>query len=170
MSSLELALRGDWLRWRGLETGLTGRALRTLLGPNLIEEPREPARLSLQLVTRQVFYRETAPTEVIAWFEGDSDQLLLIQLDEPPSLATLDDIQSAWGQADRSGPARGIILGAMATEYVYLSHGIVFTIAETYDDPPSFAPRIARVHLFEPTDLQGFLVRLGGGDRNYGPG
>lgn len=170
MSSLELALRGDWLRWSGLEAGLTGQALRTLLGPNTVEEPREPARLSLQLVSRQIYYRETAPQEIIAWFEGDSDQLLMIQLDEPPSLASLDDIQSTWGQADRVGPARAIVFGAIATEYVYLSRGIVFIIAVSYDDPPSFAPRIARVQLFAPTDLQGFLVRLGGGDRNIGPG
>ncbi|PMP75793.1 MAG: hypothetical protein C0183_19340 [Roseiflexus castenholzii] len=40
---------------------------------------------------------------------------------------------------------------------------------DTLINDRSFAPRIARVRLFVPTDLQGFLVRLGGGDRNYGP-
>lgn len=38
---------------------------------------------------------------------------------------------------------------------------------DTLINDRSFAPRIARVRLFVPTDLQGFLVRLGGGDRNY---
>ncbi|MBO9343572.1 MAG: hypothetical protein J7454_16560 [Roseiflexus sp.] len=169
MSSLEIALRGDWLHWNGLEAGLTGQALRHLLGPDVIAEAREPARLSLQLVTRQVYRRTSPPHTVVAWFEDTSDRLLLIDLDEPPSLASLDDIVSAWGPADRVAPGRAIVFGAMTTEYVYLSRGIALTIAESYDDPPSFAPRIARVQLFAPTDLQGFLVRFGGGDQHYGP-
>lgn len=169
MSSLEIALRGDWLRWDGLDASLTGQDLRYLLGPDVIAEAREPARLSLQLVTRQVYRRSAPPHTVVAWFEDASDRLLLIELDEPPSLASLDEIVSAWGPADRVAPGRSIVLGAMTTEYVYLSRGIALTIAESYDDPPSFAPRIARVQLFAPTDLQGFLVRLGGGDRHYGP-
>lgn len=170
MSSLEIALRGDWLQWEGLAPDLTGGVLLAALGRGATAEQREPARLSLQPVTRQIYRRPTAPERVVAWFAGGGDEVLLVELEEPPALTPLAAIWSAWGPADRVGPGRTIVFGAMATEHVYLGRGVALTVAESYDDPPSFAPRIARAQLFAPTDLQGFLVRLGGGDRRYGPG
>ena len=39
-------------------------------------------------------------------------------------------------------------------------------MAESYDKPPSFAPRLAAVQLFARTDLRTFALELGGNDRS----
>jgi len=37
-------------------------------------------------------------------------------------------------------------------------------VAESYDQPPSFAPRLAAIQLFATTDLRTFVLELGGND------
>src|SRR6185436_7240503 len=160
MSRLEDALRGDWLHWHGLDPGLTAPALVQALGPGTAPGPRHPARLSLQLVQGQEYERSSPPELVRAWFDGQSDDVLLVELDEPPSLVPLVEILAAWGPPDRSGPGRRPVIGALPTAHVYLARGAVLTVAESYEEPPEFSPRLARAQLFVPTDLQDFIVRL----------
>jgi hypothetical protein len=62
------------------------------------------------------------------------------------------------------GAGRFLQSGATTTAYVYAGRGLALTVAESYDQPPSFAPRLAAIQLFATTDLRTFVLELGGND------
>jgi hypothetical protein len=75
-------------------------------------------------------------------------------------------LRDQLGAADREGAGRFLQSGATTTEYVYARRGLALTVAESYDQPPSFAPRLAAIQLFAATDLRTFALDLGGNDRD----
>jgi hypothetical protein len=92
-------------------------------------------------------------------------RVVLIQLTGQLGAASPGELQAQLGAADRKAAGRYLQSGATTTEYVFAGHGLALTVAESYDQPPRFAPRLAAVQLFAVTDLRGFLLELGGNDR-----
>jgi hypothetical protein len=169
LSSLEQALAGRLSDWEGLDPGLTEESLGALLGSAYDTWPRQPARLAGQFVTNREWRREGERPQVVrAWFEGEAPEVLMVDLEEPPADLDPDEIPARWGPPDREEPGRRYVPDGWTTELVYLGRGAALTVVRPFENDPSFPqfePRIAVAQLFEPTDLQGFIVRYGGNDR-----
>ena len=99
----------------------------------------------------------------MAWLRGT--EVVLVELRGPSSAKPPAELLEALGPPEREGAGRFRRADAMTTEYVYPQRGLAVTVAESYDDPPSFSPEVGQVLLFAPTDLRGFVVDLGGNDR-----
>ncbi len=173
MSSLESALRGELAHWQGLDHGLTEDALAATLREGWSPSPRQPGRLAGQLVTH-IDWRARCvhPTLIRAWFRGDSRDVLMLELEEPASDLDPEAIEDVWGPPRRSAPGRRFAPDGWTTELVYPERGAALTVARSFDNDPSFPdfpPRISHAMLFEPTDMQTWVVALGGDDLP-GPG
>ncbi len=152
-----VALAGDWVTWRGLPARLSETELLGGLGRTPGANPRRPALLG----HRQMDLVELKGLRY--WLAHD--QVVLAELEDPASTLALEALLAALGEADRIGAGRYRRFGATTTEHVFAARGLAITVAESYDDPPTFEPLVAAVLLFAPTDLRGFVLELGGNDR-----
>jgi hypothetical protein len=153
----DVARTGDWEHWQGLPEGLDEAALASEL-----RLPPGPARRATAMLgSQRVEMAESGGVRY--WLRGT--EVILVELRGPASAASPAELLEALGAPDREGPGRFRRADALTTEYVYAGRGLAITVAESYDDPPSFAPEVGQVLLFAPTDLRGFVVDLGGNDR-----
>lgn len=95
----------------------------------------------------------------------DGDRVVLVELTQRLGAAAPADLLARFPAPDREGAGRYRLAGATTTEHVFAGRGIAITVAASYDQPPSFAPRVAAVQLFAASDLRTFDLELGGGDR-----
>jgi hypothetical protein len=148
----------EWARWPGLPADLREADVVRDLGLDLATTTRHAGRLGrLDAVIVE------APW--LRYWLRDRDRVVLIELTGRLGTASPGTLRSALGQADREGAGRFLVSGATTTEYVYAGRGLALTIAESYDHPPSFAPRLAAIQLFAASDLRTFVLELGGNDR-----
>ncbi len=152
-----IARAGEWARWPGLPPGLTAtEALAELTGATTTPPP---VASTLGRRTRE---RVDAPPLHI-WTDGPS--VILVEWRDPPSATTMPELIAALGAPDREGAGRHLRSGATTTERVYAARGLALTVAESYDQPPGFAPFAATVQLFAPGTLRDFVLELGGDDQ-----
>jgi hypothetical protein len=151
------ALAGDWVSWPGLPARLGEEALLRRLGRAAAAHPHRPALLG----RRQA---DLVELERLRYWLSDG-QVALVELEDPASMLAPAALLSALGEPDRTSAGRYRRFGATTTEHVYAARGLAVTVAESYDDPPTFEPLVAAVLLFAPTDLRGFVLELGGDDR-----
>lgn len=164
MSTLHDALSGRWSSWSGLTERVTETQLDAALTAGRTGS-REWARLSGQQVHTRRWHRDGRPSSVQAWFEARGDVALLLELAQPLTDTPLADLLVAWGPEDAWSPPRRFAPGA-SEELTYLRRGVSLTIGRSCDGVPD-ALLLAQV--FPPTDLQGWVTRLGGHDQP-GPG
>jgi hypothetical protein len=107
-------------------------------------------------------------SDLLRYWTDERSNVLLVEMHDPPSTLTVSGLLSVMGPPEREGAGRYRRYGVMMTEYVYPARGIALTIGESYDEPPTFEPMLAAVHLFSATDLADFESRLGGTD-HLGP-
>jgi len=163
MTDPGLALDGRWLEWQGLPSGTTEQGLLAALRAR----PEAVTRRAVRLASRQFDVGQVAlqsnPSSA-RWWQRDG-QVELLELVDPLCVPSLDEVLVGLGKPEREGAGRFLTLGGSTTEYVWPSRGLALTVAESYDDPPSFAPRLASAQLFEPTTMRDFVIELGGNDR-----
>lgn len=155
MASLSDALAGRWSGWDGLDPGLTETDVDGAVGPAR-SEGRSWARLSGQQVQARVWERDQAPRVVRAWFDGIGPGVVLVELVHPPSDLAVDELVDRWGPPDQVGTPRRLIEGRRS-ELVWWRRGAAVTVCDQ--------PTPCLVQVFERTDAQGWVVRLGGNDR-----
>lgn len=151
-----IARAGRWARWPGLPAGLMPAAV---IG-ELIAVPAPPPAPG-QLGRRPLDVYEAPPLRLWA----DRGTVVLVEWLDPPCAGTVEETLGVLGRADRAAAGRHLRSGATTTEHVYAGHGLAITVAASYDQPPSFAPRLATVQLFAPCTLRDFVLELGGNDR-----
>src|SRR5207244_173061 len=81
---------------------------------------------------------------------------------------TEESLGAALGPAYDTWPRQPARLAGQFVTNPEGSRGGALAVGRPFDTAPSFPecePRIAVAQLFEPTDLQGFIVRYGGNDR-----
>jgi hypothetical protein len=148
---------GEWLAFAGLPGRLGLADLLAGLGRQADPGPMTPARLGSRA-------RDLVELEHLrAWLDGD--RVVLVELEDPPCDRPVADLVAALGEPDRTGAGRYRRFGATTTEHVYAARGLALTVAESYDEPRSFEPFLAAVHLFASADLRTFVLELGGNDR-----
>ncbi|HMG21648.1 MAG TPA: hypothetical protein VK607_10040 [Kofleriaceae bacterium] len=153
------ALRAaDWAHWPGLPPALREADLVRDLGLRRAATTRHAGRLS-----RRDAVIVEAPG--VRYWLRDRDRVVLVEVTGALGTATPAALRAQLGAADREGAGRFLQAGATTTEYVYAGRGLALTVAESYDQPPSFPPRLAAVQLFAATELRTFVLELGGNDR-----
>jgi hypothetical protein len=148
---------GRWSAFSGLPRSLTEHELLDVLDKNHAVSHVRAGMLSGSPVT-------VVDSDLLRYWTDERSNVLLVELHDPDSALTVSGLLSVMGPADREGAGRYRRYGAMMTEYVYASRGICLTIGESYDEPPTFEPFLAAVHLFVATDMADFEGRLGGID------
>ena len=148
----------DWSQWPGLPADLREADLVRDLGLGRAATTRHHSRLS----RRDVVIVET--TDLRYWLR-DRNRVVLIEVTGHLGATAPAALRAQLGRADREGAGRFLQSGATTTEYVYAGRGLALTVAESYDQPPSFTPRLAAIQLFAATDLRTFVLDLGGNDR-----
>lgn len=148
----------DWAQWPGLPPELREADLVRDLALGRTPRTRHHGRLS-----RRDAVIVEAPG--LRYWLRDRDRVVLIEVTERLGAAAPAALRSQLGRADREAAGRFLQSGATTTEYVYAGRGLALTVAESYDQPPRFAPRLAAVQLFAATDLRTFALDLGGSDR-----
>ncbi len=157
MSWGDVVRDGRWLEFDGLPRRLDEAGLLRELGREAQAHAGRPANLGRH-------GRTLVELDGLRyWLAGR--RVVLVELEDPASSLAPGELLSALGAADREGAGRYRRVGATTTEHVFAGRGLALTVAESYDDPPSFAPILAAVQLFVPTDLRGFILELGGDDR-----
>ena len=159
MSWGETAREGRWTDWPGLPEELDEETLARELA--LAAGPRERTGTMLGRRRRDLVKCEGARW----WLEGPN--VVLVELIDPPSELPPGELLAALGPPERKGAGRHRRIEATTTEHVYPQRGLAVTTAASYDDPPSFAPYVAQVLLFAPTDLRTFVLERGGNDRGW---
>jgi hypothetical protein len=158
-TSYTAALRSaDWARWPGLPAGAREADLVRDLGLGKIKATRRTGRLGRHDVI-------IVERPGLRYWLRDSNRVVLVEVTGQLGSASPAALRAELGAPDREGAGRFLQSGATTTEYVYASRGIALTVAESYDNPPKFAPRLAAVRLFAPGDLRAFDLELGGKDR-----
>ncbi|MCL4226252.1 MAG: hypothetical protein KJZ91_17450 [Myxococcales bacterium] len=155
------ALRAaEWERWPGLPPDLRERELVRHLGVDRARATRRDARLGRHDAV-------IVDARGLRYWLRDRDRVVLVEVTGAGRLgaATPAELLARLGAPAREGPGRYLEDGASTTELVFPGRGIAVTVAESYDTPPAFAPRLAAVQLFARTDLRTFVLELGGNDR-----
>lgn len=150
-----IARAGRWASWPGLPAGLTVAEVLAELGGAAV-----PAPVASSLGRRSCERFDAPPLRV--WADGAA--VVLVEWLDPPSATSVEELLAALGPPDRDGPGRHLRDGAVTTERVHAARGLAVTVAESYDDPPSFAPSVATVQVFAPCTLRDFVLELGGND------
>jgi hypothetical protein len=163
MTSLSFAAAGRWLEWAGLDPGLGDADVMDAFAVAKNEVESGPERLGRR--TRPTRTSSTAGEPRLRWWLGDTDHVLLLEMVDPPCHPSLPQVMAELGRPEREGAGRHRVLGGSTTEHVWTGRGLSLTTVESYDDPPSWPPRLAAALLFEPTDLGLFVRELGGDDR-----
>jgi hypothetical protein len=148
----------DWARWPGLPADLREKTLVRDLG--MIGA--KPTRTRGKLGRHDVLIVATG--DVRYWLR-DGDRVVLVELTRRLGAAAPADLLARFPAPDREGAGRYRLAGATTTEHVFAGRGIAITVAASYDQPPSFPPRLAAVQLFAASDLRTFDLELGGRDR-----
>jgi hypothetical protein len=148
----------DWAHWPGLPADLREADLQRDLGLGRAATSRHDGRLS----RRNAVIVETPN---LRYWLRDRTHVVLIEVTKHLGATAPAALRAQLGAADREGAGRFLQSGATTTEYVYARRGLALTVAESYDQPPSFAPRLAAIQLFAATDLRTFALDLGGNDR-----
>jgi hypothetical protein len=172
VSSIEEAIAGCWSTWQGLAAGTTEhdveRAMRTA-GGDVHSSAREWGRLAGQQVATRTWRRDEPPTRVQVWFDGIGQAVVLAELRRPRTDVDADDLEGVLGKPDLVGLPRRLVAGRVE-ERVWWRRGIAVTLVlarrGSTDHPSDHA--IGLVQVFEPTDRQGWVIRLGG-DEVEGP-
>jgi hypothetical protein len=158
-TSYSAALRSaDWAHWPGLPADLREAGLVRELRLDRGKTTRRDGRLG-----RHDAVIVEAPG--LRYWLRDRDHVVLLEVTGNLGTAPPATLRSQLGTADREAAGRFLQSGATTTEYVYAGRGLAITVAESYDQPPKFSPRLAAVQLFAPTDLRTFDLELGGHDR-----
>jgi hypothetical protein len=131
------ARSGQWARWPGLPAEVSAAAVMAELAGIA-----PPAAVASQLGRSAVDRYDTPRLRVWA----ATGVAILVEWIDPPCAGAVSELLDALGPPDREAAGRHL------------------TIAESYDQPPSFAPRLAAVQLFAATDLRTFVIELGGND------
>jgi len=155
MSWADAAREGRWADFEGLPDELDMASLLAGLGrqPSWTERPDVLGDDE----------RTLAESEGLrCWLDGA--RVMLAELSDPASAAAADPMLAQRGAADGERPGRPRS-DATVTDYVYAGRGLVLTVAESYDHPPSFEPFVVTVRLFAPTTLIAYLTELGGFER-----
>jgi hypothetical protein len=142
---------GRWSEWRGLPPQLPESALGVT-----------PLARTSALLSR---HRRELITFAGGRYWLDRGTVVLYELVDPPSDLAATALLETLGPPAHERDGRHLRDGATTTEYVYPDRGLAVTVARSYDDPPSFEPRLAQVLLFAPTDMRTFILELGGNDR-----
>ncbi|MBE7451182.1 MAG: hypothetical protein HS111_20500 [Kofleriaceae bacterium] len=147
-------------RWPGLPPDLRERELVRHLGVDRARATRRDARLGRHDAV-------IVDARGLRYWLRDRDRVVLVEVTGAGRLgaATPAELLARLGAPAREGPGRYLEDGASTTELVFPGRGIAVTVAESYDTPPAFAPRLAAVQLFARTDLRTFVLELGGNDR-----
>jgi hypothetical protein len=148
----------DWARWPGLPVDLREKALLRDLGPGAAKATRTRGRLGRHDVT-------IVDAGGLRYWLRDGDRVVLVEVTQRLGAAAPADLLARFPAPDREGAGRYRLAGATTTEHVFAGRGIAITVAASYDQPPSFAPRVAAVQLFAASDLRTFDLELGGRDR-----
>jgi hypothetical protein len=148
----------DWARWPGLPADLREKALLRDLGTGGAKPTRTRGRLGRHDVTI------VDAGGLRYWLRG-GDRVVLVEVTQRLGAAAPADLLARFPAPDREGAGRHRVAGATTTEHVFAGRGIAITVAASYDQPPSFAPRLAAVQLFAASDLRTFDLELGGRDR-----
>ena len=157
--SYAAALRSaDWAHWPGLPADLREPGLVRDLGLDRAKTTRHDGRLGRH---DAVIVEATG----LRYWLRDRNHVVLIEVTGNLGTTPPATLRSQLGAADREAAGRFLQSGATTTEYVYAGRGLAITVAESYDQPPKFPPRLAAVQLFAPTDLRTFDLELGGHDR-----
>lgn len=151
-----IARAGQWARWTGLPAGLP--AATVIAGLVSVDVPTPTPG---QLGRRPLDLYQAPPLRV--WADGGA--AVLVEWLDPPCAGSVAELLAALGVADREGAGRHLRSGATTTEHVHAARGLAVTVAASYEQPPSFAPRLATVQLFAATDLRSFVLELGGNDQ-----
>jgi hypothetical protein len=159
ITSYAAALRSaDWLHWPGLPADLRETAFVRDLGLDRAKKQRHGGRLSGHDVV-------VVDTPGLRYWLRDRGRVVLVEVTGKLGAAPPAELRAQLGRPDREGAGRFLQSGATTTEYVYAARGLALTVAESYDHPPSFSPRLAAIQLFASTDLRTFDLELGGNDR-----
>ena len=157
MSWGDVARAGDWEQWPGLPEHLD----EATLARELRLPPTAARRGTAMLGSQRVDMADSGNARY--WLRGG--EVVLVELRGPSSKQSPAELLEALGAPAREGAGRFRRADATTTEYVYPQRGLAVTVAESYDDPPSFAPEVGQVLLFAPTELREFVTELGGNDR-----
>ncbi len=171
MSSVDDAIAGRWSAWEGLDAGTTERDVERALqagGAGARSAGREWGRLAGQQVHTRTWHRDEPPDAVRVWFDGIGEAVLLAEFRGPRADVDVDGLDAVLGAPDRVGLPRRLVPGRVE-ERVWWRRGIAVTVTGAPARSHEGAGRgIGLVQVFVPTDLQGWVTRLGG-EESEGP-
>lgn len=161
MTALDVALRGSWGLWHGLEPDLTAAELIRRFGAPLVRARPAGGRFGVA-----VDLPPPAPlTRLRAW---DRDGTVgLVQLDDPPAPDGIEAALAAPGRPELVRPARYVRYGLETEEHVYPWRGLTLVTGHPYDHgldegPAGTAPMLVHAELFVPCSIDAWQERWGG--------
>jgi hypothetical protein len=148
---------GRWADFHGLPRDLPEDDMLAAFDKLRSQMVRHPVMLGHQT-------RLLADTEGFRYWLDHDGRVVMAEIENPHSAVDVGELVRLLGLPERESLGRHRRYGAFTTEYVYPTRGLGMTVAESYDDPPAFAPSVITVQLFPPTDLDRFISSLGGDD------
>jgi hypothetical protein len=161
--TLDDVLRGDLGAWRGLAPDETVAGLGARLGRLTGIRAAGAAQRGSRRYMVSVLERDEPPREIEAWVELGSQQIAILELDDP-AVADLDGTLARLGSPDLVLADRRFVPDATVRDYVYPRRGIAVSIAEPFGDASHQGRRPIRLQLFAATTPEAYLTEIDRGD------
>lgn len=158
------AIGGDLRDWQGLAATETVQSLTDQLAPvSSTSKPVEKARLRRRYQVTNLT-RNAAPRTVEAWVPVGSNQVSLIEVDDPV-VKDLDGLLETFGSPDLLLSGKRYREGAMVREHVYAGRGITLSVASPFDGESGGPTGDAVIHLqlYPATTPETWTTQIGAG-------
>jgi hypothetical protein len=152
-------LQGRYEGWTGLVPQPTLEELILSVAPAVIHATQEKTRIATRYRVSQI-QRATTPASIEAWSLVGSQEVSIIELEDPPS-PNIDLTVEALGVPELKLGNKRFSPGYVVSEFIYPRRGIVLSIGEPLASNPSQGRKLLHARLFPPMSLQRYLTHVG---------
>jgi hypothetical protein len=158
MSDVSTAIAGGPSGWSGLPRGFDETALRAEIEADWRERPEHGERVATMYRVLDGT-RSDPPEHIEAWIRVGDDPINSLEF-RPPGGWDHTAILADLGSPDLVLASNIVEPGASASDRVHAARGITVTVAEPFEHAGG-DPYIVYVQVYAPTDVQGYVVRVG---------
>ncbi len=152
-------LQGHYEGWTGLVPQPTLEELILSVGPAVLHATQEKNRIATRYRVSEI-QRATAPASIEAWNVVGSQEVSIIELEDPPC-PNIDRTLAALGAPDLKLRDKSFSPGYVVSEFIYPHRGIVLSIGEPLASNPSQGRKLLHARLFPTMSLQRYLTHVG---------
>ena len=160
MSTLGVALGGDFSGWTGLAETLTPTAAMNALLPLAPPAPAVALQRMYQQMWMLTLERTGVSERTELWLSHDQQRVLCIEIYEPRGW-DVESALAALGTPDLVWRNRCFAPGAAVAEHVFARRGVVLAVARPVDSPDH--ARVFHAQLFAAMSLEDFISEIGPG-------